>query len=220
MTCTVCGRRAARRACPALRSNICSVCCGTKRQAEISCPPDCQYLATARAHPAAVVRRQQEDDLKAFLPSVRDLDERQSQLMSQLLAFIRDHRGDPFLKTTDADVEAAAAALGATHETAARGLIYEQRPSSLPAQRLAADLTALVAQLGLERTSSADRDLAAVFRAIERGARDARKALPGGDIAYLSMLRRILPEQNQAAESPGASPLVDPATGGSMLIRP
>ena len=36
------------------------MCCGTKRLAEIRCPSDCTYLVSAREHPAAVVRRQQE----------------------------------------------------------------------------------------------------------------------------------------------------------------
>ncbi len=220
MTCTVCGQRTARRACPALRSSICPVCCGTKRETEIRCPSDCQYLVSARAHPAAVVKRQQEDDFRAFLPTVRDLSEPQAELMWRILALVRDHRGDVLLRTTDSDVEAAAAALASTHETAARGLIYEQRPGSLPAQRLASDLAALVAELGVERTTALDRDLAAVFRAIERGARDARKTLPGADTAYLALLRRIIVPTEQKPSQAPAGGLVDPAAGSSVLIRP
>jgi hypothetical protein len=164
------------------------------------------------------VRRQQEDDSRVLLPTVRDLNERQADLMSRILAFVRDYRGDPLLKTTDADVEAAAAALAATHETASRGLIYEQRPSAFSAQRLASDLTALISEGGGERTSSLDRDLAAVFRAIERGAREARKSLPGGDTAYLALLRRVIVPAEQRADQAPAPGLID--RGGSMLIRP
>ncbi len=216
MTCTVCNQRSARRACPALTSNICSVCCGTKRQIEIRCPSDCQYLASARAHPAAVVRRQQEDDLKVFLPTVRDLTEQQAELMWHLMAFLREYRGDGFMKTTDVDVEGAAAALAATHETAARGLIYEQQPSSLPAQRLAADVKAFLAA-ATQRGSSLDRDLAVVFRAIERGARDARKTIAGGDTAYLELVRRlIVPSDTPRAALPTG--LIQ--QGGSLLVRP
>ena len=218
MACTACGRRGARRACPALNATICSACCGTKRQSEIRCPLGCQYLATARAHPAAVVRRQREDDLKAFVPTVRDLSEEQTRLMSLVLGFLRDYRGDALLRTTDADVEAAAAALAATHETAARGLIYEQRPSSLAARRLAADLKLLVSRIGGNRGSSLDRDLAAVFRAVERGARETRKTLAGGDTAYLALLRRlIVGAEQQGAGAPGTDLFHQ---GGSVLIRP
>jgi hypothetical protein len=218
MVCTACGQRGARRACPALKATICSVCCGTKRQSEIRCPSDCQYLATARAHPAAIVRRQQEDDLRAFLPTVRDLSEQQTECMSHVLAFLRDYRGDALLRTTDADVEAAAAALAATHETAARGLIYEQRPSSLPAQRLAADLKLLVSQIGGDRGSSLDGNLAAVFRAVERGAREARKTLAGGDTAYLALLRRLIVAAEPQRDGAPGTDLVHQT--GSVLIRP
>ncbi len=218
MTCTVCGKRAARRACPALHADICTVCCGTKRVTEIRCPADCHYLATARAHPAAVVRRQQEDDLRAFIPSVQELNEAQADLLWRLLAFIRDHRGDELVRTTDADVESAARALASTYETAARGLIYEERADSLAAQRLAADLKPLLAQLAeAERPPSLERDLAAVFRAIERGAREARKHAPGGETAYLALLQRLI-TPSQAAPDEVVRP--EAAGGGSLIVRP
>ncbi len=153
-----------------------------------------------------------------FLPTVSDLGEAQTDLMAKLLTFLREYRGDGLLKTTDSDVEQAAAALAATYETAARGLIYEQRPSSLPAQRLFSDLKLLVTQLAGDRGSSFDRDASAVLRAIERGARDARKTLPGGDAAYLELVRRLIaaPGERQQEARPGD--IVQP--GGSLLIRP
>ena len=219
MVCKLCGQRKARRACPALREDICPVCCGTKRETEIRCPSGCQYLASARAHPAAITRRQQEVDLKVFLPTIRDLTERQAELLWQVAAFVRDYRGDGLLRTTGLDVETAAAALAATHETAARGLIYEQRPGSLPAQRLAADLTLFVSKIPGDRISSFDRDLAAVFRAIERGAREARKTL-GGETGYQALLRRLMaPAQDKADQQAPAGGLASPQ-GTSSLILP
>lgn len=44
MKCVKCGKQKGKRACPALGGDICSVCCGTHRLKEISCPADCQYL--------------------------------------------------------------------------------------------------------------------------------------------------------------------------------
>ncbi|MCK7478268.1 MAG: hypothetical protein M0C28_13315 [Candidatus Moduliflexus flocculans] len=38
MDCPLCRQRAARRRCPALDRDICAVCCGTKRLAEIRLP--------------------------------------------------------------------------------------------------------------------------------------------------------------------------------------
>jgi hypothetical protein len=214
MVCRVCGRRPARRACPALTLNICSLCCGTKREVEIRCPADCGYLFSGRAHPAVSVRRQQEDDARVFFPSARDLNETQADILLAVLGFLRDYRGDGFLRVTDDDVENAASALAATHETAARGVIYEQRPQSLAAQRLVNDLRPFIAPLGRDRGTSFDGDLAAVFRAIERGAREARQSLEGGDTAYLAMVRRLVVPQADAG--PGARP--GSSAAGSRLV--
>jgi hypothetical protein len=225
MVCPVCDRRAARRACPALKQTICPVCCGTKRQREIACPADCPHLVAAQAHPAAVVRRQQEDDIRMFIPTVRDLNQRQEEVMSNVLMVLRGHRGDPLVPTTDDDVQAAAAALAATYETAARGLIYEERPASLPAQRLVADLQAWLAEL-LRDGTLPHGDVAVVFRAVERGARDARKTLAGGTSAYLKLLTRLIAatpadggEGMPAERRPGAAPMAD-QPHGSLIIRP
>jgi hypothetical protein len=43
--CARCDTRKARRHCPALGSDICTLCCGRLRGKEISCPPGCAYLA-------------------------------------------------------------------------------------------------------------------------------------------------------------------------------
>ncbi len=216
MVCTSCGQRQGRRRCPALGRDICSVCCGTKRQVEINCPPDCRYFTTAQAHPPAVVRRRQEDDLRVLLPTLRDLTEQQGELMWNLLTFLRGHRDDGLLRTTDPDVQDMAEAFAGTYETAASGLIYERRPSSLPAQRLAAEMKAFLSELSEEGRPPRDRDLAAVFRAIAAGAREARKTLPGGDTAYLELVRRmIVPSQ---AGPRGDERVVTPT--GPVLIRP
>ncbi len=134
------------------------------------------------------------------------------------MAFLREHRGDALMRTTDVDVENAAAALAATYETAARGLIYEQQPNSLPAQRLAADLKAFIAQAAPGRGSSLDRDLAVVFRAVERGSREACKTLPGGDTAYLELVQRLIVPSGTPAQAPQRGGVVQ--EGGSLLIRP
>ncbi len=46
--CELCETRRARRACPGIRGEICSVCCGTEREVTVSCPLDCPYLEEAR----------------------------------------------------------------------------------------------------------------------------------------------------------------------------
>jgi hypothetical protein len=95
--------------------------------------------------------------------------------------------------------------MAATHETAARGIVYEQRPQSLAAQRLAGDLSPILAPLGRDRGTSFDRDLGAVFRSVERGVQEARKSLEGGDTAYLAMIGRFVAPRPEDGPEPDAS---------------
>ena len=81
------------------------------------------YLASAREHPAAVVRRQQEQDVTALLPSIRNLTERQYQLFFVFQTAIARHQPEGFARLLDADVAEAAASVAATLETAARGVL-------------------------------------------------------------------------------------------------
>src|SRR5438045_818068 len=50
MTCKICETRRARRFCPAVGGQICSLCCGQEREMTLRCPLDCEYLREARKH--------------------------------------------------------------------------------------------------------------------------------------------------------------------------
>jgi len=43
--CSRCQQRKAKRACPALGSPLCPLCCGRLREKELHCPPGCLYLS-------------------------------------------------------------------------------------------------------------------------------------------------------------------------------
>jgi len=216
MVCPSCGRRTGRRPCPALGRQICTVCCGTKRLVEIRCVPTCSYLVTARTHPPVVERRQHERDLRVLAPVLRDLSESQTQLLFLLFTFLADHRMDDFMRATDVDVADCAGSMAATLETAERGLIYEHRPGTLPAQRLAADLRAFLADLPKSGWKPPERDVAAVLRRIEAGAREALKSPGGDDSAYLGLVRRAARAfQASHPEQPGT-----PSAGGPRLVVP
>ena len=212
MTCPECGQRKARRACPALGKTICPVCCGTKRLTEIACPPGCVYLASAREHPAAVIKRQQERDVAALLPSIRDLTERQYQLFFLFQTLIARHKPEGFARLLDEDVADAAAAVAATLETAARGVIYEHTATSAVAQRLGGELKTMLAEMRQQGVKVYDGEAAIVLRAIEQGARDARKH-GASDTAYLALMGRLL-QATRAAETAQAE------TKPSSLILP
>jgi hypothetical protein len=209
MQCPLCGSRKARRACPALNKDICSVCCGTKRITEIACPSSCGYLAVAREHPAAVVRRQQERDVALLLPTVQTLTERQYQLFVFLFQMvISRHKPEGFGRLVDDDVAEAAEAVAKTLETAARGVIYEHVAKTVTAQRLASEFTAFLADMRQRGAKLTDREAATVLRTFEKGAREIRQVSDGGDTAYLTLLSRVLPpspvpaQETRPADSP------------------
>jgi hypothetical protein len=198
---------------PALRQTICPVCCGTKRLTEIACPDDCRYLSAAREHPAAVVRRQQEQDLAHLVPSIRHLTERQYQLFFVLHTAIAQHQPEGLTRLLDGDVADAAMAVAATLETAARGVLYEHEPATLPAKRLAGDLRTMLAKIRERGAAVSDREAAIVLRAIEQGARNTPRTA-GGDTAYLSLVARLL-QVNRAAQQVRAA---EPMRQGSIII--
>ncbi len=203
MLCPLCRTRKARRSCPALGQTICAVCCGTKRLTEIACPSDCVYLASAREHPAAVVRRQQERDVALLLPTIQHLSERQYQLFFLFQTAIARHKPEGFARLVDEDVAEAAAAMAATLETAARGVIYEHGTQSLVAQRLVTELKALLTELREQGAKVYDGETAIVLRAIEAGAREAA----GG------RRRRRVPDAHDATASAEQHAALDRAGG-------
>ena len=205
MLCPSCAQRKPRRACPALGASICPVCCGTKRLVEIKCPPDCGYLASAREHPAAIVRRQQEHDIDVLMPTLQGLTERQHQLFFLFQSLIAKHTPEGFARLLDDDVAEAAAAVASTLETAARGVIYEHAAQSLTAQRLATEMTAMLAEMREKGVKVFDREAALVLRAVEKGARETRKAEPG-ETAYLTLMARLLQRNRAGAPSPPSEP--------------
>jgi hypothetical protein len=212
MLCPLCGQRKARRQCPGVGQRICAVCCGTKRLVEIRCPESCPYLASAREHPPAVEQRERERDVSLLTRFMDGLaNDRQRELFVMFNSLVRAQSGDdPLRRPTDADVADAAGALAGTMETAARGIIYEQQPATVPALRILAAM-----KQGLEEAERqvgaryVNREAPAALRALEQSARTAAAHLPGGDRAYLDFVDRLfrgMPEQPGEPAPPDAEP--------------
>ena len=152
------------------------------------------YLAASREHPPAVVVRRQQRDVGLLVHGMRDLSERQSQLFFLINSFFQRYEPPEFHALVDDDVVEAMAALAGTFETAARGVIYDQRPASLPADRLATALKPLLAEAGKHGGSAFDREAAVVLRRIEEAAREIRGADASNRRAYIDLLGRVLKE--------------------------
>jgi hypothetical protein len=166
----------------------------------------------AREHPAAVVKKQQERDVAVLLPTISHLTERQHQLFFLIHSVIARHKPEALSRLLDEDVAQAAAAVAATLETAGRGVLYEHTPASLPAQRLAREITAMMAEVKAHGTRIYDGEAAVALRAIERGARDAHKHATD-DTAYISLVGRLLHVRSQPSTEETAKP-------SSSLILP
>lgn len=84
--CSRCNQRKAKRACPALNSNLCSLCCGLIREKRINCPPACPFLSRHKPYQEnKVVHRKQ-----AFSEEAAQ-DERLLWLTLNIEAPIKDH---------------------------------------------------------------------------------------------------------------------------------
>ena len=146
---------------------------------------------------------------------MRHLTERQYQLFFVFHSVIARFKPVGFSRLVDADVADAAAAVAATFETSARGVIYEHAPPGLPAQALTTELNTTLAQMREQGATVYDHESAVVLRAIEKGARpaDGAPGADGGDTRYLDLLARLLqasgPPGSQASP-PSESPLIVP----------
>jgi hypothetical protein len=211
MTCPLCRTRKARRACPGVGQDICPVCCGTKRLVEIACPPTCVYLTAAQRHPAAAVKRQQEQDVGVLLNALGRLSEAQLQIFFVIHTFISRFTPEGF-PLTDADVAQAAGALATSFESASRGVLFEEASTAPAAESLRRELKLFLAKLASESGAAGsrfEREVAVVLRGIERGAKHDAPGIGQGALDYLTLVARILHER-----PPGA------AAAGSRIVMP
>ena len=126
--CQLCETRAPRRHCPALRDEICAVCCGTEREQTIDCPLDCDHLREARRH-----ERLEPVDPKTMPHPEIELSDRFMNQNQELAIVV----GRLLLISTmnvpgsvDSDVREALDAMVRTLKTADSGLIYETKPTN------------------------------------------------------------------------------------------
>lgn len=202
MSCPQCGQRKGKRACPALGERICAVCCATKRLVTIRCPRDCAYLTAAQAHPAAVVRRQQESDLHTLLGGMGRLSEGQLRLFFLVQSFFLRTPAPGQPRPGDAEIADAAAAVGATFETASRGLIFEHPARTVLGQQLASELGQILRDAGKGGGSRFEREVADVLLGIAKAAAPSPLAEPGSR-NYLDLVARVLHDgRNEAAAEP------------------
>jgi hypothetical protein len=179
---------------------------------QIRCPTDCPWLATAREHPPATLVRQRQRDVGILSRILRDLSERQSQLLFLVATFLTRYQPADLHAPIDDDVAEAIGSLAATFETASRGVIYDHRPASVLAERLATALRPVLDEAGRGAGSAFERDAAVVLRRIEEAIQDVRAFDQTNREAFLDLLRRVMTPSPDAPieETPDTPRLIVP----------
>src|SRR5690242_16953665 len=121
--CKICGRRRARRSCPAVHGDICSICCGTEREVSLACPLECEYLREAHRHEKPVPIADGQLSYPDIVVTEEFIRSHEELLLFCIYAMVQ-----AALRTQgaiDADVIAALEALIQTHRTLESGLVYE-----------------------------------------------------------------------------------------------
>lgn len=209
MICPECHKRPAKRACPALRADICAVCCATKRRVEIECPEGCVHLGRSLRHPAASVKRQLDHDANLLMAALGPMSEEQLEVFFVLQSMVLAHKPAGLGRLADGDVALAAGALAGSLETSSRGVIFEESVQSVVAEDLRRELKPLVDHLVAGGGSRAERLVAEVLRGVERGARHDAAAIGAEDTSYLTLVGRILGQHGpQLPRAAAKTPLI------------
>jgi hypothetical protein len=201
MACPLCQKRPTKRSCPALHQEICAVCCATKRLVEIQCTEDCRYLESGQRHPAAVVKRQIDRDVTVLMASVGRLSEQQLQLFFLLQSMVLSYKPEGLARLVDNDVALAAGALAGSIETASKGVIFEESTASVVAEGLRRAIKPVLEEITKNSGSRAEREVAIVLRAMERGAKHEGGHIPDGETSYLELVGRVFQQKPQPAKS-------------------
>jgi hypothetical protein len=202
--CQRCGQRRARRACPALHADICSICCGTEREVSLSCPLDCQYLREGHQH-EKTLPVEAKDVAAPDIDLTEDFVGRHQEFllfgMYTLLTAALQTPG-----AVDSDVLEALDALIKTYRTAESGLIYESHPENLVAFAVQRAFTASLAEYSKnlsERRSPQlrDKDILCTLVFLRRFGQQNLNGRPRGRM-FLDVLRQMTPEQRIDERAP------------------
>jgi len=149
------------------------------------------------------------------------LSEPRQQLYLFTLTLVDRFRGDGLDAAVDADVAAGLEALAVSYDTAARGLIYEQRAPTAPAQRLATGIRSVFDELGRGRPTGFAADAAEVLRRLADRVRDVGASTPASPRVFLDLASRVARRFGAAeATTPGepAGAHGHPSSGSGLII--
>lgn len=132
------------------------------------------------------------------MATVGRLTEQQLQLFFLMQSMVLSYEPEGLARLVDSDVALAAGALANALETASKGVIFEEATSSLVAEGLRRKMKPVIEEVTKGGGSRAEREVAIVLRAMERGAKHEGGHIPDGDMTYLDLVGRVFQQKPQA----------------------
>jgi hypothetical protein len=192
MTCKICEIRRPRRYCPAVRGEICSLCCGREREMTLDCPLDCEYLQESRKHDRGIEVKPDEFPNQDIRLSETFLRDQEPLLLAAGRAVLQAALETP--GAVDYDVREALAALIRTQRTLESGLYYETLPDNPVAAGLCRRIQADIAEFRRAETERSqmtkirDTDVLGVLAFLQRLEIDRNNGRKRGR-AFIDFLR-------------------------------
>lgn len=205
MLCKICGKRRARRACPAVHGDICPICCGTEREVSLNCPLDCEYLQEAHRREKPLVVPEDQISYQDVIVSEELVRRHEEFLLFCVYALVQ--AGTRTAGAFDADVMAALEALIQTQRTLQSGLVYETRPENTIALAVQRSFSASLAdyhRLRRERETEGpvrDSDMLAILVFLHRIGQQNQNGRPRGRM-FLDLLQQMTPDRSVEETSP------------------
>lgn len=195
--CKICGKRRAKRHCPAVHGEICPICCGNERENTLTCPLDCEYLEQAH-HSEEPLEVAPSDLIEPQL----EIQEEFLNTHEELLLFCIYALLQAALRTqgaVDSDVTEALAHMVQTYRTRESGLLYDSYSNNAIASAVQRSFSASLddyTKLKQEREPMSPVRGSDVFTTLvflHRVGAQNRNGRPRGRV-FIDLLRHMTPE--------------------------
>lgn len=134
----------------------------------------------------------------------RRFSEAELQVFFLLASQVVRYRPEGLAPLRDEDIADAATAMAATLDAAAQGLVAHVTGTNTVSEGLRRALDEMIAVLGQQGGAAVAPMAAGVLRGLAHGAQALQAASPADPVAFLDLLRRVLPLPQ--AEAPAAAP--------------
>ncbi len=203
--CKICGVRRAKRSCPAVQGEICTLCCGTEREVSLSCPLECEYLQEAHRHEKPLPVEEKQLANPDITVSEELIQEQEELLLFCIYALVQAAARTP--GALDADAMAALDALIQTHRTLESGLVYQSTPENMVALNVQRGFSASLddyQKLRAEREALSpvrNSEILAVLVFLHRIGQQNKNGRPRGRM-FLDLLHQMTPESGVDERAP------------------